>query len=67
MSPLALGSKSETWKMKSGPHTHFCPKCKQHKECPILTHCRRAHDSVCMDCEYDDALTAIGITTKKPK
>lgn len=42
---------------KSGPHTHFCPKCKQHKECPILTHCRRARDSVCMDCEYVDALT----------
>jgi len=36
--------------MISGDHSHFCPDCKQSKQCAIITHCKRPAIEVCDDC-----------------
>jgi hypothetical protein len=39
-----------TGAMRSGRHTHRCPKCGGNKECPLITHCRRKEESYCSEC-----------------
>jgi len=36
--------------MISGKHAHFCPTCKENKECAQITHCCRAAVAVCDNC-----------------
>jgi hypothetical protein len=38
---------------KPANHSHFCPKCKKHKYCGQITHCRKPDESVCMDCQEE--------------
>lgn len=37
--------------MKSGFHTHHCPKCGLDKICYQITHCQRPDIVMCMECE----------------
>jgi len=43
--------------MKPSNHSHYCPKCKGHKWCEQITHCRKPDVSVCMDCQPESLST----------
>jgi hypothetical protein len=42
--------------MKSGWHTHHCPKCEKDKICYQMTHCTRPDEIICMDCELKEVM-----------
>lgn len=42
--------------MKSGFHTHYCPKCKRGKICYQITHCERPDESICLDCDLKESM-----------
>jgi hypothetical protein len=46
-------TKEEVMEFKPSNHSHFCPRCKAHKYCPQITHCKRPDESVCMDCQSE--------------
>lgn len=39
--------------MTSGFHSHYCPRCREQKDCAQTTHCRKAATATCADCVYD--------------
>jgi hypothetical protein len=43
--------------MTSGFHSHYCPRCKEQKDCAQITHCRKLETALCADCVYDDYMT----------
>jgi hypothetical protein len=45
--------KKEIMEFKPSNHSHFCPKCRGHKYCPQITHCKKADEAVCMDCHAE--------------
>jgi len=44
--------------MTNGFHSHYCPRCKEQKDCAQITHCKKAPTALCADCVYEAVIVA---------